>query len=176
MQGKLTKMNGFADRFYWARHRAGLGAPAIADRTGCAQALINNIERGEGAKGSKFNNAFAKLFQVDANWLRSGEGTAPEGFDAREARELRQGGSRRGAKVLKLADLSPRWAEQVGRGASDADRADALQKNIVADFLDYARLAGAERSTAFLEVLTGIANLVRAGVKETERNGDKRSS
>ena len=176
MQGKLTKMNGFADRFYWARHRAGLGAPAIADRTGCAQALINDIERGGGAKGSKFNNAFAKLFQVDANWLRSGEGTAPEGFDAREARELRQGGSRRGAKVLKLADLSPRWAEQVGRGASDADRADALQKNIVADFLDYARLAGAERSTAFLEVLTGIANLVRAGLKETERNGDKRSS
>src|ERR1700722_7262785 len=106
-------MSGFADRFYWARHRAGLGAPTIAEETGCAQALISNIKKGEGAKGSKFNDAFAKLFRVDAEWLRNGEGKTPHGFSAAEARRMRMGGSPRGARVISLAQLSPRWAEHV---------------------------------------------------------------
>jgi hypothetical protein len=168
-----------------------LGAPAIAEETGCAQALINNIERGEGAKGSKFNDAFAKLFRVDANWLRGGDGPAPEGFDARSARDMRKGGSRRGAKVLRLADLGPRWVDAgISGNASDAEKADGLQKRMMTDFQDYARLVGAERVSAFLDVMIRLGVLagasvkegvpVREGVKErgkeSERNSDKRSS
>jgi hypothetical protein len=153
-------MSGFADRFYWARHRAGLGAPTIAEEAGCAQALISNIEKGEGAKGSKFNDAFARLFRVDAEWLRNGGGKTPHGFSAAEARRMRLGGSPRGARVISLAQLSPRWAEHAARAVgTNAPQADAIQIGIMTDLQEYARLVGWPRTKILLDVLKCIAAL-----------------
>jgi transcriptional regulator with XRE-family HTH domain len=170
LQGDSFEMNSFADRFFWARHQAGIGAPTIAEKTGCAQALISNIEKG--AKSSRFNDKFAKLFGVDPDWLRSGEGKVPAGFNATEAEKMRKGGFvRRGAEVISLRDMTstPRWAGEPDATASDDERAESLQRRIISDYQDYVRLVGAERASAFNEVLVKIGALV-APVKEPIRD------
>jgi hypothetical protein len=162
-------MSGFADRFYWSRHRAGLGAPTVAEEVGCAQALISNIEKGGGAKGSKFNDEFARLFRVDAEWLRSNGGRTPPGFSAAEAQRMRLGGSPRGARVVSLAQLSPRWVEHIAHAVgADASQTDAIQVSIMSDLQEYSRLVGSHRTAILLEVLKGIAALA-----EVERSAKK---
>lgn len=163
----MTTMNSnFADRFYWARHRAGIGAPTIASTTGCSQGLIYSIEHGTGAESSEYNDKFAKLFGVNANWLKTGEGREPDGFDPKAVKRARQGGSRRGGRVIDFASIAgqdaPRWAgeQSVAENESEEARADALQKRLFADFQDYAKLVGPQRTGAFLEVLTRLSTLM----------------
>jgi len=159
----------FADRFFWARHRMNLGAPTIADAIGCGQALVFSIERGEGAKSSKFNDKFAKLFGVDKEWLRSGEGKTPDGFDAAAAHKARTGGSRRGGKIIDFRDIggdAPRWSRADNADGDDAvARAATLQKSLFEGFQEYTQLVGAERTTAFLDVLSRLAALMGSAKK-----------
>lgn len=174
----------FADRFFWARTHAnggrGVGAPTVAAKIGCSPGLISNLEN-HGAKGSKFNDKFAKLFGVDAQWLRDGTGHIPKGFNADEARELwRRGGGavRAGAgEVVSLDEhrRPPLWAndsDALAEAASEEERTDALQKRIFSDFQDYAKIVGRERAIALVEVLTRLAALVQASVEKTQRDGD----
>lgn len=169
----------FADRFFWARthaaHGNGMGAPTIANRIGCSPGLVSNIEN-HGAKGTKLNDKFAKLFQVDAAWLRDGTGPAPKGFNAKEARLQRLHGpasGRRGsAEVVNLDEhREPRWAGG-DFSASDEDRAAAMQKRIFADFQDYAAIVGQDRAQALVEVLTRMTALVQPAAEKPKRNDD----
>lgn len=173
MQGVNMTTGNFADRFFWARQRAGMGAPTIAEKVGCGQALISNIEAREGAKSSRFNDEFAKLFDVDPNWLRSGLGKAPEGFNATEAHKMRRGGFLPGKVVSIRSGGTPRWATgentNVLEGASDEERAGELQKRLFADFQDYGRLVGPERAKAFVSILTNLTALMQS-TKETNRD------
>jgi transcriptional regulator with XRE-family HTH domain len=145
-------MSGFADRFYWARHRAGLGAPTIAGETGCAQALINNIEHGKGAKGSKFNDDFAKLFRVDPEWLRNGSGKAPGGFDSEEAHRMRLVSSLRGHKYRPLGNMSR-------EESFDIELLDAMQIHIMTNLFDFASMVGSEQTGMLVEALRFLAIL-----------------
>lgn len=172
-QGGFEDMSSFADRFFWARHRARIGAPTIADKTGCAQALIANIEK-SGAQSSKFNDKFAQLFGVDAEWLRSGAEPVPQGFNAVEARRMRKAGPRVGGEVVSLQDMGkPRWAETEG-GASigDEERAGGIQKAMFAMFQDYTAIVGRDRAKALVEILGRLADL--SSVEKSKRdNGTK---
>lgn len=160
----------FADRFFWARTRAGLGAPTVAKKIGCSPGLISNLEN-QGASGSKFNDKFAKLFGVDPQWLRDGTGPAPRGYDADKAREARKkGGGTTGADVVHMADFkSPRWAlEGEVAPENEEQRADALQKRMFSDFQDYAKLVGREHALALVEVFTRISALVQSASEKPE--------
>jgi hypothetical protein len=173
----------FADRFFWARTRADLGAPTVAAKIGCSPGLVSNIEN-HGSKGSKFNDKFAKLFGVDPQWLRDGTGHIPKGFDAEKAREMRRlyqspgrGLLKPGADVVSLAAhrSSPRWAndeDETPAITNEEERADALQKRIFSDFQDYAKIVGRERAVALVDVLTRLTVLVQASVEKANRDGD----
>lgn len=175
MQGGIFVESDFADRFYWARVHAnggqGIGAPTVAAKVGCSPGLISNLEN-HGAKGSRFNDKFAKLFGVDATWLRDGTGPAPKGFKVEEARELRRrGGGAVRAATAEIVNLdamrSPRWME--GATVEDeAVRAEALQKRMFSDFQDYAKIVGQERALALVEVFQRIAALVQASGEKPE--------
>lgn len=152
----------FADRFFWARTRAGIGSPTIARKIGCSSGLVSNIET-RGAERTHYNDRFAMLFGVDPIWLRTGKGIVPNGFDPKTAREARLNGPtrRRGVNVTPLDDYrEARWSD-VGPSSAEADRADALQKRLFSDFQDYTRLVGRDNAVAFSEVLAKIAALVQ---------------
>lgn len=170
-------MSEFADRFFWARHQAGIGAPALAKKVGCGQALISNIEN-HGAKSSKFNDKFARAFGVDPGWLRDGVAPIPDGFNADEAKAMRERGAPRGSRVIPIHQLQPHndqpsWAATpaAAADASDDERATALQSRILNDFQDYARLVGGERAIALVEILTKLGSLV-APAKKAQRDGE----
>jgi hypothetical protein len=184
IQGGIFVESDFADRFFWARTHAnggrGIGAPTVAAKIGCSPGLISNLEN-HGAKGSKFNDKFAKLFGVDPQWLRDGTGNIPKGFDADDARETRRrgGGTVRaaGAEVVHIGDFKgPRWANDgesiPSEAANEEERADALQKRIFSDFQDYAKIIGRERALALVEVLTRLTALVQTAAEKAKRDGD----
>jgi hypothetical protein len=154
----------FADRLWWARHRAGLGATRLARLVGCSQSLISSLERNNAEK-SRLNNKFADALNVDPTWLAYGvEDRTPTGFDPTEARHGREamgsGTDMSPVNVVRLPE--PRWASDSGSAAAAPSLvgADAMQKQLVALFMDYARLAGQERTIMFLVTLQHIAKLV----------------
>lgn len=169
-QGVGFVMSDFADRFFWARHKARIGAPTIASKIGCSQALISNIEN-HGSTGSKYNDKFAKLFGVDAEWLATGKGKVPQGFDPKVAEEMRKNGPRRGADVVRLEDYAPtpRWAGATEEGDKEAQAA-RLQKRLMDDFQDYARVAGAARAQALVELFPRLLALIQPAAEKPKGN------
>lgn len=160
---------GFSDRFYWVRRRSGFGANYVARQLGCSQSLISGIEN-EGRLSSKFNDAFAKLFGVDEEWLRSGRGRAPEGFDQEEAGRARKAGLRHGRVVPFTGAATPRWA--AGEGVLTTDSRDALQKSIINEFMSLARILGPEETKAFIDVLSRVSLLVSHPSKKAKRDDE----
>lgn len=159
----------FADRLWWARHKAGLGATRLARLVGCSQSLISSLER-TNAEKSKLNNKFADALNVDQTWLAYGvEDRAPAGFDPDEARRGRESMSTSGGDAVNIVRLpnpspagEPRWASFGDPAPPPAPLvgADALQKRLMTDFMDYARLAGPERTAMFLMTLDQVSKLV----------------
>ncbi len=175
MQGSKTPST-FADRFHWARKRAGYGANTLSRSIGCSQSLISNIENGD-RSSSKYNDAFADIFGVGAKWLRTGEGPAPVGFDAVEARKMRTDRTYTSSGAI-VPFPAPRVRAQIAeaRGAeTDAERADALQKAILGAYQDYVVLVGPERTKAFLEVLERLNAILGVG-KKADRDDKGRSA
>jgi hypothetical protein len=175
MQGGLFVESDFADRFFWARTRSGLGAPTISKKIGCSPGLISNIEN-HGAKSTQLNDKFARLFKVDPTWLRDGSGPAPRGFDEKEAREMRLRGpassKAAGAEVISLDDhREPRWAGEELASAGE-ERAAGLQRRLFADFQDYAGIVGQDRAQALVEVLTRLTALVQPVAEKPKRHDD----
>jgi hypothetical protein len=159
----------FADRLWWARHRAGLGATRLARIVGCAQSLISGLERNN-AERSKLNNKFADALKVDRNWLAYGTGVAPEGFDPEQARKGRENMSTDGASVVALP------LRRVGgqnMEAPVATSADAMMDEMISLFLRFARAAGPERTKALVGSLDHLANNVV--FKEAEGQHDGRA-
>lgn len=165
----------FSERFLWARHRSGLGANRISRSVGCSQSLISSIEN-TNKESSKYNDKFAELFGVDKDWLRTGKGRAPKDFDAVEAKELQHNKESRQANVVPLHTRraeAPIWTRPAGESSSHAEQADALQKSIINDFQDYARLVGEERAKGFIELLSHLKTLVLAN-EEADRDNKER--
>lgn len=149
----------FADRLWWARNRKGWGATILSREVGCAQSLISAIENNNQDRSS-LNNKFAKALDVDPNWLAYGTGRAPEGFDEKAAREGRAAPKRAGqrSRIVPLrSEPTPGWAG----GSNDTPaREAALQKAMMADFMDYSRIVGPERTKAFIALLTHYAEVL----------------
>ncbi len=155
----------FADRLWWSRHRAGLGATRLARLVKCSQSLISALERNNAEK-SKLSNDFAKVLKVDPTWLAFGvTDRAPPGFDEETARRGRMGQAVEPGVVGEAGALAePRWAEPLRPPASEPlaplTGADALMKGLVNSFMDFARLAGTERAIKLLETFRHIVGLV----------------
>jgi hypothetical protein len=155
----------FADRLWWARNRKGWGATILSREVECAQSLISTIERNNQDRSS-LNNKFAKALDVDPHWLATGLGRAPEGFDEKDAREGRESPKRQGqrSRIIPLRTPEPRWADSTGGDVAAPLRQIGqeanLQKAIMSDFIDYARLVGPERTKAFIELLTHYAEVL----------------
>lgn len=155
----------FADRLWWARHRAGLGATRLARAAGCSQSLISSLERNN-AEQSKLAGKFAEVLGVDPIWLAHGlEERAPPEFSPTEARRGREAmGAGERPNVVRLkpppAAVDPRWAAEALAQHPPLTGADKLQKELVAGFMDYARDAGPERTAMFLKTLAHVAELV----------------
>ena len=152
----------FADRLWWSRHRAGLGATKLARLVGCAQSLVAHIEN-QNAEKSQFNNEFAKALHVDPTWLAHGVADrAPQGWDEEEARGR---GKHKGLRPVRvqLPSEAPRWAQdEHAQPLAPLTGADAMMKGLIADFMDFAKLAGPERAVALLTTLRHVADLMSA--------------
>lgn len=148
----------FADRLWWARHRAHLGATKLARLVGCAQSLISSLERNNAEK-SKLNDRFAKALKVDPTWLAFGtEGRAPEGFDEDAARRGRMKGER--TNVVSLETVPGRFGEPV-REPRDTLVDEAQMRSALVDrFMAYARCVGAERAEKALEMFRHAVSIV----------------
>lgn len=151
----------FADRLWWSRHKAGLGATKLARQVGCAQSLISSLER-TNAEKSKLNNAFAKALHVDPTWLAHGvDDRAPAGFDEVYARRGRESMGKDVPSVgtVRLPE-APRWNDV--EPLASPTGADAMMKGLVNQFMDFARLAGQERTLKLLETLKHLAMVLDA--------------
>lgn len=151
----------FADRLWWARHKAGLGATRLARKAGCSQSLISSLERNN-ATGSKLNVKFAHALGVDPHWLANG-GThnRPTGFDPDTARKGRENQGSGTGPVIRMP--TPAWAgdsHPLAEPLSPLAGADAMMKGLVNQFMDFARLAGAERAVKLLDTLRHVADLL----------------
>lgn len=156
----------FADRLWWARHNAGLGATKLTRQVGCAQSLVSHIEN-QNAEKSHFNNQFAKVLNVDPTWLAYGNPErAPEGFDEEVARKRVSGTRPNPVSMPKgrqpgVLQPEPRWAvDSVAEPLAPLTGADAMMKGLVTQFMDFVRLAGAERARALLTTLDHVAGLI----------------
>lgn len=156
----------FADRLWWARHKAGLGATRLARLVGCSQSLISGLERNN-AERSKLNNKFAHALKVDPTWLAHGVvDRAPADFDEAMAKKGREGMATEPASIVRLptspaASQQPRWNEgSPGEPLAPLAGADAMMKELMNLFMDFARLAGPERALKLLETFKHVAALV----------------
>lgn len=155
----------FADRLWWARHKAGLGATKLARAVKCSQSLISGLERNNAERSAK-NNEFAKVLQVDANWLAFGTpGKAPPDFNEDDARRGREGMGRNSATTVRLPPAeSPRWAAPeatpVGEPLAPLTGADAMWTKLTNLIMEFARTAGVERALALRELIPHIVAIV----------------
>lgn len=154
----------FADRLWWARHRAGLGATRLARLVGCSQSLISGLERNNAEK-SRLNNKFAQALKVDQTWLAHGVADrAPPDFDETVAKRGREGMGAEPTSLVRLPPVvaaAPRWSEPgAGEPLAPLAGADAMMKELVNMFMDFVKLAGPERATKLLEMLKHVASLV----------------
>ncbi|HEV2547513.1 MAG TPA: helix-turn-helix domain-containing protein [Stellaceae bacterium] len=150
----------FADRLWWARHKAGLGATRLARAVKCSQSLISSIERNN-AKRSKLNNKFAHALGVDPTWLAHGVADrAPAGFDPEAARKGRESQGSGAGPVVRMP--TPAWAGEspLAEPLAPLTGADAMMKQLVNLFYDFAREAGGERSIKLLDTLRHVAELL----------------
>lgn len=162
----------FADRLWWARRRSGMGATMLAEKAGCTRSLISGLERMD-RESSRFNDKFAAILGVDKNWLREGKGRVPDGFDpkkAREEHEREKNAYARGERNVVELQPRSRWAEQAVNDPAPETNAAALQKRLMADFMEYARQVGGERTKVFLDLLHKTAELVLAEAELARQN------
>jgi hypothetical protein len=139
----------FADRLWWARHRAGLGATRLARLVKCSQSLISSLERNNANRSTK-SDAFAKVLNVDPAWLAHGFGQAPEGFDEERARRGRENQSTERETVRlppeePMAEPLPRWAEPPSTVV--------MKSQIFNLVIDFARAAGREQAVRLIDTL-----------------------
>jgi transcriptional regulator with XRE-family HTH domain len=80
-------MKTFSERFRWSRKQQGLSQDAVALECDVSQGLVSKIERGD-QDATAAVTRFARLFQVDAHWLATGEGSAKTGGPAHLKAEL----------------------------------------------------------------------------------------
>lgn len=172
----------FADRLWWSRHRLKppMGSTTLARQSGCSQALISSIERND-SEVSKYVKQFAEVLGVDPTWLSSGtEERAPEGFDEDGARRGRQEMVSGGQRIVRLTTgerLSARYTQPAPFGAPLPPLADgeAMAKDLVNRYWDYARSAGPAHAKSLLVTLDHIADLV-ASTQEGEGKHQARST
>jgi len=192
----------FADRFYWARTRKGLGATLISRLTGCAQSLVSYIERNNRDEAGEYGKIFAEVFEVNPEWLLDGkEALAPPGWDARAAREGREKSNpeivmeaarRQGVELKEFASpkarrlvqkgdtppepfaspVTPAWSAPVADIAPLAG-ADKLMPVIVQNVLDFQRLAGSERTKALIEILSALVSASDTTARERQSTDGK---
>lgn len=164
----------FADRLWWARHRAGLGATRLARLVACSQSLISSLERNNAEK-SRLNNAFAKALKVDATWLAHGiADRAPPDFDAAAARKGREGMGDAPPSVVRLPVAPaepPRWAGEEAEPLAPLTGADAMMKGLVNAFMDFCTAAGVERALRLLDTLRHVAALSQEGARQNQVAG-----
>lgn len=178
-----TSKSTFADRFWFARKAANMGSPTlmrlVADAIGTKEelspSLVSTIERKD-QKSSRYNDAFAKVLNVNQIWLATGEGPAPKEFDAVKARMGRMNEAvrnRRGAPI-ELAGvgdgLAPSWAAPE---ENEESRLQRKQAELTRDLIDFAILAGPERMTGFLR---SVEPLLATFGKKSEGKDQLRSS
>lgn len=161
----------FAERLRWARYygpaaqKAGkqIGATILARESGCAQSLISSLER-QNARGSEHNNKFAKVLGIDPHWLATGLGDGPASFDEKVAHELRAKG---GSGLLSIAYSAARPATPAASvvvpdfsaepQGMTRDKAAALQKAILSNFIEFSNVGGKDKAIAFAELLKQFA-------------------
>lgn len=154
-----------ADRLWWSRKRARVGANILAREVGCPQSLISSLERNNSDK-SKYTGKFARALKVDPHWLATGNGPEPEGFKATEVRKARRAGSAgdeflRESSVLEFKRSAAR--PDVGHAhANDDDNTDPvmLWVSVVPKMRQLKKLVGAKKFAALLESLEHLVDRI----------------
>lgn len=175
----------FADRFWFARKQADIGAPTLMravarelnmpEGDDLSPSLVSTIER-RGLKSSSYNDAFAKVLGVDPSWLANDEGTPPRGFDAERAHAARLAETTKnrrgaGATVTHLSSVTPRpeWADE----GNEEQRAQRMQARLMSDLVEFALLVGAPRAIGFIKTVEPI--LTTFAAKEVPGQNKSRS-
>lgn len=179
----------FAERLRWSRYNGPiarrknrvLGATLLAREVGCAQSLISGLERNN-AKGSEYSNRFAAALGVEAGWLATGMGRAPEGFDEKVAKQMLHGTT--GRELLEVAHgapaahgragVEPQWtvsppAAVAEDTAPPTSSATALQRSLMEGFIQFVDLVGVHRAQAVLDLMHGYIETLRQGAARQDQ-------
>jgi transcriptional regulator with XRE-family HTH domain len=70
----VSEMEGLGKRLKAARKEAGFTQAELAEKVGCRQQLISQIERG-GVDHTTYYREFASVLKVDPAWLVTGKGS-----------------------------------------------------------------------------------------------------
>lgn len=90
------------ERIRMVREAAGLSQTAFGARLGVSRDVVNNLERGRVDIKDHFVKLICAEFQVDENWLRTGEGGEGPIYNESEAFSLDQFAREHGATQLEL--------------------------------------------------------------------------
>lgn len=170
-----------------------MGATLLARKVGCAQSLTSGLERNN-AKGTDFNNQFAAALGVEPNWLATGFGRAPEGFDAAEAKRLLHSTSGDGRLTLVHDALppppqikpatTPRWATSAPAPQVEATppvedeapviphtqpTAASLQRSLMECYIKFVDLVGPQHGQAVLDLMHSYTEALRQGIARQDQ-------
>ena len=90
------------ERIRMVREAAGLSQTAFGARLGVSRDVVNNLERGRVDIKDHFVKLICAEFQVDENWLRTGEGGEGPIYNESEAFSLDRWAKEHGATELEL--------------------------------------------------------------------------
>lgn len=146
----------FAERLWWARQRARMGATLLARKVGCSQGLISALERNN-ASGTKFNNKFADALKVDRSWLAHGDDPQPKDFDAKAVREARAKFAAGDEPIQAIGNFrmrTPRWMnDEPGASSGEVQISDVglLWARLVPQIMELRRQIGPVKLKVLLD-------------------------
>ena len=147
------------ERIRMVREAAGLSQTAFGARLGVSRDVVNNLERGRVDIKDHFVKLICAEFQVDENWLRTGEGGEGPIYNESEAFSLDRWAKEHGATELELEivkvyfELDPGIRQAVmdhfkAHFATAVDPDEAEAEALKQDFLRQRKAEAASSATA----------------------------
>lgn len=147
------------ERIRMVREAAGLSQTAFGARLGVSRDVVNNLEHGRVDIKDHFVKLICAEFQVDENWLRTGEGGEGPIYNEGEAFSLDRWAKEHGATELELEivkvyfELDPSIRQAVmdhfkAHFANAVDPDEAEAEALKQDFLRQRKAEAASSATA----------------------------
>lgn len=132
-----------SERFKQLRDRIGISQTEFGAGIGVSRSVINNIERGVTAPSDVFLNHLCDVYDVNREWLETGEG---EMFEPTTQQDET-------AKLIESISDSPAMRSLLATWAQLSDENKAVFEQFAADYVEDYNRRKAEADTARTEAL-----------------------